>query len=56
MKRGNELPQTKLTPHDVVLIRALAESGMKYRDIGEKFEIHHTTAWRVANYYDWKHV
>ena len=56
MKHGTELPQTKLTTEDVILIRALRNEGMKYRDIGEKFDIHHTTAWRIANYADWKHV
>jgi len=56
MKRGIDLPQTKLTPDDVILIRALAKDGMKFRTIGEKFDIHHTTAWRIANYCDWKHI
>jgi hypothetical protein len=56
MKRGNELPQSKLTPDDVVLIRALSADGMSFREIGRKFEIHHTTAWRIANYLDWKQV
>lgn len=56
VKRGNELPQSKMTDDDVILIRELAKAGIKYRDIGEKFCIHHTTAWRIANYYDWRHV
>lgn len=55
-KRGTQLPQSRLTEDDVKLIRELAKSGMKFRTIGEKFDIHHTTAWRVANYLDWKHV
>lgn len=55
-KMGNDLPQSIVTPEDVVLIRELSESGMTYREIGVKFDIHHTTAWRIANYVDWRHV
>lgn len=52
VKHGKDLPQTKMDESDVKLIRALREDGMKYRDIGEKFDIHHTTAWRICNYLD----
>lgn len=56
MKRGEELPQTKLTAYDVVLIRQLRAHGVKYRDIGKKFDVHYTTVWRICHYADWKHV
>ena len=55
-KRGNELPQAKNMPEDVRLIRELSHSGMSTREIGRKFDLHHTTVWRIVNYCDWKHI
>jgi len=55
-KRGEQLPQSINTESDVRLIRELHSGGISMREIGRKFEIHHTTVWRIVNYADWKHV
>ena len=55
-KRGEQLPQSKLTDADVRLIRALHEQGVPTSQIAKKFEISQSSAWRVCNYETWRHV
>jgi predicted DNA-binding protein (UPF0251 family) len=36
---GESHPNTRLTDHDVDLIRALVAEGLSYTDVAEKFEV-----------------
>jgi predicted DNA-binding transcriptional regulator YafY len=65
IKRGSELPQTKLTDDDVKLIRQcvlererLREEAKKLSNeaLAEKFEVHTRTIDRVTQYRGWIHV
>lgn len=43
-------PMARLSDHDVELIRELAEGGMSYRVIAEKFEISKGTVCGIITY------
>ncbi|WP_175272253.1 hypothetical protein [Kosakonia sacchari] len=49
-KYGNYHHHTKHADDDVLLIRALAESGMSFSDIGAKFDISGKSAYQLAYY------
>ena len=65
-KRGEDLPQSKLTEDDVRLIRqahaeALAEikrlqQHVSARALAEKFGVHVRTIEKVLSYQSWRHV
>jgi predicted transcriptional regulator len=50
------MPVVKLDPHDVRLIRALWNEGIKVADIAEKFEVDKYTIYRVIKRITWAHV
>lgn len=65
IKRGSELPQTKLTDADVKLIRQCVLERERLREeanklsneaLAEKFEVHIRTIDRVTQYRGWIHV
>ena len=47
--RGHELPHSKLTVHDVRLIRALHADGLSWKDIADKFDVHPNTIWKAIS-------
>lgn len=64
-KRGEDLPQSKLTEMDVLLIREAARyreklrkeaSELKSANLAIKFEVHQRTIEKVISYASWKHV
>ena len=46
----------KLTPDDIPLIRALMRSGMRDREIAEKFEVGQAAINRVRHRVTWSHI
>lgn len=57
LKRGTDLPQSKLDPDKVRAMRHQWERhGRKLRDIAADFGVTYTCVWRVVNYLDWRHV
>jgi len=48
IKRGEELPQTKLSDELVEYIRALYESGVSCPDIARLTKISRIHAWRIV--------
>ena len=63
--RGEELPQTRLTEADVVLIRQAYQEHLRIQAqadelspsaLAKKFEISRNQVYRIVNYSDWKHV
>lgn len=63
--RGEELPQTKLTAEDVVLIRKAHQEHLRLQaqadelspgTLAKKFGISRNQVYRIVNYSDWKHV
>lgn len=48
-KCGDNYPSVKFCDEDVLLIRALADAGVRNADIARKFEISPVEAWRYAN-------
>ena len=50
LRVGEDHPRATLTDHDVELIRQLADGGMLYRDIAEKFDISKFTVGRICRY------
>lgn len=65
MKRGDELPQTKLTEDDVRLLRQCGDEYQRLKRqadelsptaLAKKFGITRYQVLRVQNYYDWKHI
>lgn len=65
VKRGSELPQSKLTDDDVRLILAVVDerealkrqlSELTNAKLAEKFEVHRRTIDRVTAYEGWTHV
>lgn len=50
------MPVLKLDPHDVRLIRALWNEGVKVAEIAEKFEVDKYTVYRVIKRITWKDV
>jgi len=64
-KRGEDLPQAKLTNDDVLLIREVVEyrnklkeelSQMTNKKLAEKFDVHYRTIDRVTAGENWCHV
>lgn len=64
-KRGEDLPQSKLTEDDVRLINELVEyreklkrelSNLTNAKIGEKFNVHRRTVERITSGRGWGHV
>ncbi len=65
VKRGEGLPQSKLTDDDVRNIRLLVEQRNEYikqakqltnKKIAEKFDVHHRTIDRITSGEAWIHV
>lgn len=50
LRIGESHPRAKLSDDDIELIRALAEEGMRYRVIAQKFEISKVTVGRICRY------
>lgn len=50
LRIGESHPRAKLSDDDVELIRSLAEDGMCYRVIAQKFEISRVTVGRICRY------
>lgn len=46
----------KLTEDDVRLIRALSDEGLELKEIADKFEVSHSTVWKIKNRITWKSV
>lgn len=55
-QNGEDSVWAKLKNEDVLAIREMAENGITFREIGEKFGIHAMTAWNIANRRRWKHI
>lgn len=51
VKIGEESPVCKLTNEDIELIRQLADLGLPYPEIAEKFEINRSTVSGICNFY-----
>lgn len=47
---GQDHHNARLTDGEVELIRALADGGMRYADIAEKFEINRSTVGKICRY------
>jgi len=45
--------RSKLTAHDVFLIKALLDEGLKTSDIAEKFEVNRSTINRIRSGDSW---
>lgn len=57
MARGNMLPQAKVTPRAVRLMRRIrVETGLYYTKLGPLFGISATQARRICNRVDWRHI
>lgn len=65
MKRGSELPQSKLTEHDVKLILDCVAERERLRDeanklsnqaLAEKFDLHIRTIEKITSRRSWIHV
>lgn len=65
VKRGSQLPQSKLTEDDVILIRKLIDhreelkrqaSQLTAKKLAEKFGVHYRTIDRIATGEGWSHV
>lgn len=65
VKRGEQLPQSKLTDEDVKIIRELVEyrdkikkelSGLTNSALAEKFDVSQRTIDRITAGYGWAHV
>lgn len=54
--RGEAHPKATLKNHQVIEIRALAESGMSDRKIADLFKINHATVYQVRKRITWRHV
>ena len=64
--RGNELPQAKLTPESVRMIRRLREERERIRDwvnenysdkaLARRFGVSANSIYRAGNWIDWGHV
>lgn len=55
-KVGNDRPQAKLVPIDVLRIRELAASGMSHRQIAEMYPVTHTAIDAIVLRKTWKHI
>lgn len=55
-KVGNDRPQAKLTPADVLRIRELAASGVSHRKIAKMYPVEHTAIDAIILRKTWKHV
>ncbi len=55
-QNGEDSVWAKLKNEDVLVIREMAENGITFREIGEKFGIQPMTAWNIANRKRWKHI
>lgn len=55
-RRGESLPQSKLTGADVREIRRLRAGGMPLRDLAELFGVSAANIWAIASYRSWRHV
>lgn len=55
-QNGEDSVWAKLKNEDVLAIREMAENGITFREIGEKFGIQAMTAWNIANRRRWKHI
>jgi len=65
VKRGTELPQAKLTEHDVKMINALVSDrnaalekakALTNAKLAEKFGVHKRTIDRITTGENWSHV
>ena len=65
VKRGSQLPQSKLTEADVLNIRQIVEHRDKLKaelktltnaKIAEKYNVHYRTIDRVTAFENWNHV
>jgi len=65
VKRGQDLPHSKLTNEDVKLIRELVDhrdqlkkelSGLTNKVISEKFDVHRRTIDRITGGHSWTHI
>lgn len=50
LRIGENHQRALISDHDVELIRELAEGGMRYTEIAEKFEISKVTVGRICRY------
>jgi DNA invertase Pin-like site-specific DNA recombinase len=48
---GESHPASKLTDHEIDLIRELYDDGMSISEIARKFEIAKSYCWDICNYY-----
>ena len=64
-KRGEDLPQSKLTNDDIRLIRGLVEhrdrlkaelKNLTNKAIADKFCVHFRTIDRITSYENWTHI
>ena len=54
--RGTRNGRSTLDPQDVRAIRRLADDGLSYREIGRRYEMHHSTVSDVVRGKLWQHL
>jgi hypothetical protein len=55
-RRGESLPQAKLTGADVREIRRLRAGGTPLRGLAERFGVSAANIWAITTYRSWRHV
>lgn len=54
--KGIQMPLAKLSEEDVIEIKNLLLSGMKQKDIAQKYNIHSSIISEIKNNKTWKHI